>query len=165
MVEENKNNNPPGENKSEIDILKEEFTKLEKEKEEYLNGWKRAKADYINLQKDETRRIEEIIKFANSEIIKELLVVLDSLELSIMATKDPEAKKGIEIIQSQLEQILKKQGLERIMALGEKFDPNIHEAMLQEESEKESGTVLEEIISGWKLNGKIIRPTKVKVSK
>jgi len=165
MVEENKNNNPPGENKSEIDILKEEFTKLEKEKEEYLNGWKRAKADYINLQKDETRRIEEIIKFANSEIIKELLVVLDSLELSIMATKDPEAKKGIEIIQSQLEQILKKQGLERIMALGEKFDPTIHEAMLQEESEKESGTVLEEIISGWKLNGKIIRPTKVKVSK
>ena len=164
-MEENVQNNNPPSNKAEIDSLKEQVIKFEKEKEDYLNGWKRAKADYINLQKDEARRMEEIIKFANSELIKELLVVLDSLDLSIIATKDPEAKKGIEIIHSQLEQILKKQGLERIKALGEKFDPTIHEAMLQEESEKESGSVLEEIVSGWKLNGKVIRPTKVKIAK
>ncbi len=164
MEENIQNNNPPSD-KTEIDLLKERVIKFEKEKEEYLSGWKRAKADYINLQKDEAKRMEEIIKFANSELIKELLVVLDSLELSIIATKDSEAKKGIEIIYSQLEQILKKQGLERIKSLGEKFDPAIHEAMLQEESEKESGTVIEEIVSGWKLNEKIIRPTKVKVSK
>jgi len=164
-MEENVQNNNPPSNKAEIDSLKEQVIKFEKEKEDYLNGWKRAKADYINLQKDEARRMEEIIKFANSELIKELLVVLDSLNLSIIATKDPEAKKGIEIIHSQLEQVLEKQGLERIKALGEKFDPAIHEAMLQEESEKESGSVLGEIVSGWKLNEKIIRPTKVKVSK
>ncbi len=165
MTEENIQNTTPPSEKSEIDLLKEQIAKLEKEKEEYLNGWRRAKADYMNLQKDETKRMEELIKFANLELIKELLLVLDSFELSIIATKDPEAKKGIEIIYSQLEKALNKQGLEKIKALGEKFDPALHEAMLQEESDKESGTILEEIIKGWKLNGKVIRPTKVKIAK
>jgi molecular chaperone GrpE len=169
MEEQNKkNNNPPTAEppeKTEIDILKEQIAKLEKERDEYLNGWKRAKADSINQQKDELKRMEEIMKFANADIIKDLLLVLDSFELSLLATEDPEAKKGIEIIYSQLEKILNKQGLEKIEALGKKFDPALHEAMLQEESDKESGTILEEIVKGWKLNGKVIRPTKVKISK
>ena len=165
MNEDNKNNLNPQTENPEIESLKEQITKLEKEKEEYLNGWRRAKADYMNLQKDEVKRMEEIIKFANLELIKELLLVLDSFELSIIATKDPEAKKGIEIIYSQLEKILNKQGLEKIKALGEKVDPALHEAMLQEESDKESGTILEEMVRGWKLNEKVIRPTKVKIAK
>ena len=170
-MEENKNNtqnnnqSPPEPQKSELDLLKERITKLEKEKDEYLNGWKRAKADSINQQKDELKRMEEIMKFANADIIKDLLLVLDSFELSLLATKDPEAKKGIEIIYSQLEKLLSKQGLKKIKAIGEKFDPALHEAMLQEESDKESGTILEEMVKGWKLNGKVIRPTKVKISK
>lgn len=165
METNNKNQTPPVEQRSEIDTLKEQIAKLEKEKDEYLNGWKRAKADSINQQKDELKRMEEIMKFANADIIKDLLLVLDSFELSLLATKDPEAKKGIEIIYSQLEKILNKQGLEKIKALGEKFDPTFHEAMLQEESDKESGTILEEMVKGWKLNGKVIRPTKVKIAK
>ena len=190
-MEENKNkpqnNNPPTAEpieRSEIDLLKEQIAKLEnasassalkdleeklakceREKDEYLNGWKRAKADFINLQKDEMKRLEEVIKFGNAELIKELLTVLDSFQLSLMATKDTEARKGVEIIYSQLEKILNKQGLEKIKALGEKFDPALHEAMLQEGSDKESGTILEEMVKGWKLNGKVIRPTKVKISK
>lgn len=170
MDEQNKqNNNPPTTaeptDKSEIDLLKEQLAKTEKERDEYLNGWKRAKADTINLQKDEVKRLEEIMKFANADLIKDLLLVLDSFELSILATKDPEAKKGIEIIYSQLEKILNKQGLEKIKALGETFDPSLHEAMMQEESDKKSGIILEEMVKGWKLNGKIIRPTKVKIAK
>lgn len=169
MDEQNKQNNTPPTTepieKSEINLLKEQISKLEKEKEEYLNGWKRAKADAINLQKDEMKRLEEVMKFANADLIKDLLLVLDSFELSMLATKDPEARKGIEIIYSQLEKTLNKQGLEKIKALGEIFDPSLHEAMLQEESEKESGTILEEMVKGWKLNGKVIRPTKVKISK
>ena len=168
-MEENKKQNieetKPEPPKSETDLLKEQIAKLEKEKDEYLNGWKRAKADYINLQKDELKRMEEIMKFANADIIKDLLLVLDSFELSMLATKDPEARKGIEIIYSQLEKILNKQGLEKIKALGGKFDPALHEAMLQEESDKESGTILEEMVKGWKLNGKVIRPTKVKIAR
>jgi len=148
-----------------VDLLKEQIAKLEKERDEYLNGWKRAKADSINQQKDEMKRMEEIMKFANADIIKDLLLVLDSFELSMLATKDSEARKGIEIIYSQLEKILNKQGLEKIKSLGEKFDPALHEAMLQEESNKESGTILEEMVKGWKLNGKVIRPTKVKIAR
>lgn len=148
-----------------VDLLKEQIAKLEKEKDEYLNGWKRAKADYINLQKDEMKQLGEVLKFGNAELIKELLTVLDSFELSLMATKDPEARKGIEIIYSQLEKILNKQGLGKIKALGEKFDPALHETMMQEESDKESGTILEEMVKGWKLNDKVIRPTKVKIAK
>ena len=187
MDEQNKkiNDSPATEpiERSETDILKEQIAKLEKEKDEYLNGWKRTKADSINQQKDELKRMEEIMKFANADIIKDLLLVLDSFELSMMATKDPEAKngstgpsavssgpncsqqEGIKAIYSQLEKILNKHGLEKIKALGEKFDPALHEAMLQEESDKESGTILEEMVRGWKLNGKVIRPTKVKIAK
>ncbi|MDO8442722.1 MAG: nucleotide exchange factor GrpE [bacterium] len=182
-MEKNKNNpqnnNPPvnepidGSTGSPLKEIEEKLIKCEKEKEEYLNGWKRAKADSINQQKDELKRMEEIMKFANADIIKDLLLVLDSFELSLLATKDPEAKnsstsslrEGIEIIYSQLEKILNKQGLEKIKALGEKFDPALHEAMLQEESDKESGTILEEMVKGWKLNGKVIRPTKVRIAK
>ncbi len=177
MEEENKNtiNNSqasePEPQKAKLDPTEEKIAKLEKEKEEYLNGWKRAKADYLNMQKDEMKRMQEMIKFSNTELIKELLPVLDSLELSLIATKDPEARKGIEVIYSQLENILNKQGLQKMKALGgkslvgEEFDPALHEAMMQEESDKESGTILEEMVSGWTLNGKVIRPAKVKISK
>lgn len=151
--------------KNEIDLLKEQVAKLEKEKDEYLNGWRRAKAECINQQKDEMKRMEDVVKFANTEIIKDLLIVLDSFELSLLATKDPESKKGIEIIYAQFEKILNKYGLEKIKALGEDFDPAVHEAMLQEESDKKSGIILEEMVKGWKLNGKVIRPTKVKIAK
>ncbi|MBU4347974.1 nucleotide exchange factor GrpE [Patescibacteria group bacterium] len=152
-------------NKSKTDLLAEQIINLEKERDEYLNGWKRTKADYINLQTSGLKQIEQIVKFGNQKLIEELLSVLDSLELSIIATKDKEAQKGIETIYSQLEKILKDHGLEKIKALGEKFNPSLHEAISQEESEKESGTILEELVKGWKLNDKAIRPTKVKIAK
>ncbi|MHB9019694.1 MAG: nucleotide exchange factor GrpE [Minisyncoccota bacterium] len=178
-MEENKNNpqnnNPPITEpleKSETDILKEQISKLEKEKDEYLNGWKRAKADSINQQKDELKRMEEIMKFANTDIIKDLLLVLDSFAaLEKNFRSEPRSKElereldGVLIIKDQLEKILNKHGLEKIKALGEIFDPSLHEAMLQEASDKESGTILEEMVKGWKLNGKVIRPTKVKIAK
>ena len=170
MEQKKENKNKPitkdiNEKKSEIDLLKEQIINLEKERDEYLDGWKRIKADYTNLQASGTKQIEQIVKFGNQKLIEDLLSVLDSLDLSIIATKDKEAQKGIETIYAQLEKILKDHGLEKIKALGEKFDPSFHEAILQEESEKESETILEELTKGWKLNDKVIRPTKVKVAK
>ena len=151
---------------------KEDIEKLKEECEEYLNGWRRAKADQINLQKDEMKRLEEIMKYANENLIKDLLLILDSFAaLEKNFRSEPRSKElereldGVLIIKDQLEKILNKQGLEKIKALGELFDPSLHEAMMQEESDKESGTILEEMVGGWKLNGKVIRPTKVKISK
>lgn len=151
---------------NEVLKLKEEIEKLKKENEEYLNGWKRAKADFINYQKDEAKREEEIVKFSNEFLIKELLPVLDSFELSFsMIDKDSTAKKGVEMIYAQFERILSKHGLEPIKCLGEKFDANLHEALEEVKSEKESGMIVEELEKGWKLRGKVIRPSRVKVAK
>lgn len=163
-MEEAKNNNKTTEESGE---LKNKLTACEKEKEEYLNGWKRTKADFINYQKDEAKRTIEIIKLSNENLIKELLSVLDSFELSltIMDNADENLKKGVEMIYFQLEKTLNKFGLEPIKALGEKFDENFHEAVEEEKSDKEPGTILEELMKGWKLNGKVIRPAKVKIAK
>lgn len=113
--------------------------------EEYLNGWKRAQADLANYKKDELKRFEEIIKFANEALIRDLLPVLDSLEIAV--------------IQSQFQSILEKVGLQKIKTkIGDKFDPAIHEAIVGE------GDLISEILTvGYKLNNKVIRPTRVKV--
>lgn len=152
---------------NELEELKKKLEECEKQREEYLNGWKRAKADFINYQKDEAKRLDEAIKFSNEFLIRELLSVLDSFDLSfsMLPEADERLKRGMEIIYAQLENILKKHGLEPIQSLGEKFDPGLHEALEAVESEKESGTVTEELARGWKLHGRVIRPSKVKVAK
>ena len=148
-----------------IEELKQKIEACEKERDEYLNGWKRAKADFINYQKDETKRVDEVMKFSNEMLIRELLPVLDSFQLSLSVMEDAGAKKGVEIIQAQFEDILKKHGLEPIEALEGKFDPSLHEAVEEAESDKESGMVIEELTRGWKLHGKVIRPARVKIAK
>ncbi len=146
--------------------LKKKLGECEKQRDEYLDGWKRAKADFINYQKDEGKRAEEIFKFSNSVLVQELLAVLDSFELSFaMSGADEKTKKGMEIIYSQLKDILNRQGLEPIKSLGEKFDPSLHESLAEVKSDKEPGTIVEELSRGWKLNGKVIRPARVKVAK
>src|SRR3989344_6038011 len=104
--------------------LQKELEKCGKEKDEYLNGWKRAKADLINYQKDEAKRFEEVIKFANVAIVKDLITVLDSFDLALtVLEKDGKAEKGIYMIKSQLEDIMKKSGLEKMASsVGSKFD-------------------------------------------
>jgi molecular chaperone GrpE len=150
-----------------IEELKQKLEACEKEREEYLNGWKRAKADFINYQKDEAKRMDEIMKFSNEMLIQELLAVLDSFELSlaVLDKEDEKVGKGVQIIYSQLSSLLKKHGLEPVKSLGEKFDPSQHEALEEIESDKAAGTILEELTKGWKLHGKVIRPARVKIAK
>jgi len=144
----------------------DEIETLKKQCDEYLNGWKRAKADFLNYQKDEMRRREDIVKFSNEYLMKELLPVLDSfaISLSMVPAGDP-ARKGIEMIDAQLERILGKNGLEPVKSLGAPFDASLHEALGEVDSEQSPGTVVEELEKGWKLHGKVIRPARVKVAK
>lgn len=136
-----------------------ELEQAKKERDEYLNGWKRAKADLINYQKEEAQRLEDTLKFANSGLVRELIPVLDSFAL--------EEKHGAKNpVRGQLETILKKIGLERMsMELGKPFDPNFQEAVAEAESDQPVGTIIEEVEAGYLLNGRVIRPTKVKLSK
>ncbi len=141
--------------------LQKELEQCKKEREEYLNGWKRAKADLINYQKDEAKRFEEMVKFANAGILYELIGVLDSFDLAKNALEE----KGVLMIKAQLEDIMKKSGLEKMAAaVGNKFDPAMHEAVGEAESDQPAGAVIEEVSSGYLLNGRVIRPTRVKLA-
>ncbi len=148
-------------------IQGDELAGCRKERDEYLDGWKRAKADLINYKKDEIKRFEAIMKMANESLIKELIGVLDSFDLALNnLEKEGKAEKGVYLIRTQLEDILRKSGLEKmVVVLGQPFNPSFCEAIATVESDNPSGTIIEEIEKGYSLGGKLIRPARVKVAK
>ncbi len=144
------------------DELQEKITELEKRSEEYLGGWKRERADFINYKKDEMERIGQLIKYANEEIILKILPVLDNLCLAAEHIKD----EGMAQIKKQLEDFLAKEGIEPVEVIGKDFDPNFMEAIGEAPADaKGSGVVKEEVQRGYAMHGKLIRPAKVKISK
>lgn len=160
--EENKSNpTEPTEN------IQEKLDECQKQCGEYLEGWKRAKADFINYKNDEAVRMENIVKFGNESFLYDLLSVLDSLDVGIMTLeKDTDAHKGMKLIHMQLEDVMKRHGLELINAPpGTKFNPAYHEAIEEIESDMPEGTIAEEVKRGYALHGKVIRPSKVKIAK
>jgi len=130
---------------------------------EYLAGWQRAKADFINYQKEEAKRFSDMANYTKEMIIGDLLIILDSFELALMAEKNNE---GLERIKSQLEDTLKRYNLEKIKASkGVEFDPALHESIGEQEDNKvEPGKVSAVVSSGYKLNDKVIRPVRVKLA-
>ena len=153
-----------------IDELKKKLEDCQKTRDEYLAGWQRARADFLNYKKEEMERIGEIIKYGNLELILKLLPILDNFDL--IEKKLPEDLKtdkhviGILQIKKQIKDILESQGLEEMECLGKKFDPNFQEAVEEIEKENiEPGTVVEEVKKGYIVNGKLLRPAKVKVAK
>jgi len=163
MAEEQQQN----QQNNEIEELKKKMEQCEKTRDEYLDGWKRAKADLINYKKDETQRMEQFFKFSNEQILSEFIAVLDSLEMGLkMMKKDDMEQTGMNIIKGQIEDLLKRYGLEKIkIQAGEIFDPKNQEAVSEEESEKPVNTIIEEISAGYFLNGKVLRPAKIKIAK
>lgn len=137
--------------------------------DEYLNGWKRAKADFVNYKKRQEEAIAMFRKYAREDFIIELLPILDNFNEAIKHIPENEKQSewvlGIAAIKTQLEGILRNHGIKEIKTIKEKFNPEFHEAIEAIESEKESGTILEELRKGYILNGKIIRAAKVKVAK
>ncbi len=147
----------------------EKIESLEREKNEYLEGWKRARADFVNYKKHEKSRLVEAKKREREKLIKEILDVVDNFEV---AEKNiPKEKIGDDCVQGllnikkQLIKLLQDYGLESIDSVGQEFDPNLHEAVSMVESEKDSGTVVEEVRKGYLLNGELIKPARVKVAK
>lgn len=150
--------------------LREKIKILEKEKEEYLTGWQKERAESVNIRKRSEEEKKEFAKFANENLIMEILPALDSFDLA-MANKEswkslPETwTKGIEYIYTQLLSSLEANGIKRIYPLGEKFDPNRDEAlaMIPVEKEEEDHKILEVIQPGYSFQGKALRSSKVKV--
>lgn len=168
-MQENKNAKKSSEESENLKKFKEEIEKYKKQAEENLNGWKRAKADFVNYKKDQENRMGEFIKYANEDIITGLLPIIDGFHLATEHLpedlKNSDWAKGIMCVKGQLESFLKEIGVEEIKSIGEKFNPSLFESVGEEESEKEEGIVIVEIQKGYKMFGKVIRAGKVKISK
>ncbi len=138
--------------------------------EEYKNKWLRAVADYQNLKKETVKQKEEWIKFANAGLILELLPVVNHFKEALKHIPKEEKEldwvKGIIQIKKQMDDFLAKLDIEEIKTVGEKFDPELHEAVSQKEVEdQEEGMIIEEVQPGYTMNGKVIEAAKVIVSK
>jgi len=150
------------ENKKEEDKkISEELKKKQEELDQTTDLLKRVQADFENYQKRVEKEKEQFTQYASLGLVKELLPILDSFDLALKNSEN----EDIKALYSQLFQVLSSKGLKKINALNEKFDPYLHEAVIQEESDKPDGTVTEELQAGYKFKDKIIRPTKVKISK
>lgn len=146
--------------------LKEKLELCEKERDEYLNGWRRTKADFTNFKQEEIQRLEEVVKYGNVDIMKDMISVLLSFDLALQSLEDAKSKEGIERIRNQLIEILKRRGLQKIkVVIGDKFNPQFHEALQQDEAQGEPEIILEELSCGYTLHGKVIKTAKVKVAK
>ncbi len=132
--------------------------------EERLNELLYLRADFENLQKRVEREKAETVKHANEKIVAEMLGVLDSLEKAVESEKDAKVADGLQSIHKQFYGILEKNGLGRINAVGSKFNPYYHDAVLKEDSEREEGVVIGELQAGYTFNSRVIRHAKVKVS-
>lgn len=158
------------EKKLTLEELKRKLVECQKQRNEYLAGWQRARADYLNYKKEEGERAVEILKYAAESLTLKILPILDNFELAEKNLptdlKEDDSIKGLLQIKTQLQDFLKNQGVEKIKTIGQKFDPSLHEAVDEIELEdKESGTIIEEVQKGYKLNGRVIRPAKVKTVK
>jgi molecular chaperone GrpE len=156
--------------KNELEELRSRIDSLQKEKDELFAKLQRVSADYDNLQKRTAKQITESISYEKEKIIKAILPALDNFEHTLQnahsAGNVDALLRGIQIIYDQMFDILKLHNVEQIKALGEIFDPVMHEAVMQKtEPERKENVVLEEFQKGYKLNGRVIRPTKVIVNK
>ncbi len=146
----------------------ERLAAAEKERDGYLAGWQRTKADFINYKKEETQKLEEIARYGSVGLVKDLISVLDNFDLALRSfEKEGPVEKGLYLIRTQLEDILKKRGLEKISVKpGDPFDPAVAEALSEVESEHHPpGAVVEEIEPGYRMHDKVVRPARVIVSK
>jgi molecular chaperone GrpE len=152
--------------------VKEELKQVKSEKQEYLDGWQRAKADLVNYKKRSEEDKKDFIKYANEDFILEILPVIENFEQAFKNKEvwekiDKNWTTGIEFIYNQLKKVLEEKGVLEINPMGQEFDPNIHHSIeiIEIEDKKDDGKILEVVQKGYKLGEKIIKHPNVKVGK
>lgn len=144
--------------------LKAEIEEKDKQLQESADRLKRMQADFDNFRRRTRQEKEEISAVVVQNLIKDLLPLVDNFERALAAAEDTPFKDGIQMIAKQLIESLEKNGLEKINAVGEKFDPNYHEAIMRvADDTKEDDVITEELQKGYSVRGRVIRPTMVKV--
>jgi molecular chaperone GrpE len=155
---------------SELEADLAKLSQLESERDEYLDTLRRVQAEFENYRKRVIKEQTALVDRATEGLVEQLLPVLDSLELALGnldAPRTEEAenvRKGVELVYAQLLGVLEKAGLSRIEAEGKPFDPNVHEAVMQEEGEGEP-IVVNVLRTGYTLKGRVLRPAMVKVTR
>ena len=145
------------------------LAKSQKEAAEHLDDLRRLKAEFENYRKRVLREQTHVVERASRQLVERLLPILDNFELALIAadrTKDYEALvRGVEIVFGELSDLLHKEGLQKIEALGKPFDPTMHEAVLEVgDGPAEGDPVVAEVVrNGYTLKGKVVRPAMVKV--
>jgi molecular chaperone GrpE len=156
--------------KEEGDELKAALEEKDKQIEELKGKFLYQQADFENFKKLKAREKQEALRFGNEQLIKDLLPVIDNLERAVEhAAKTEETKaitEGVTLTLNGFLKVLAKFDVTRIEATGNKFDPNFHEAVYQEESgSAEAGTVIAELQKGYVMGGRLLRPSMVSVAK
>ncbi|GBF10125.1 MULTISPECIES: nucleotide exchange factor GrpE [Tepidibacillus] len=179
MEEENENvaeqevsaemNNEKDSNEVGVQEEQDEVSQLKQTIEELQNRLLRTQADFENFRKRTRVEKEELAKYATAKLVESLLPAIDNFERAIDSSKDSQNLdlflQGVEMVYRQIEQVLTQEGLEKIEAVGQPFNPEIHQAVMQVETDEfDSGIVVEELQKGYKLKEKVIRPSMVKVN-
>ena len=151
-------------------VLEKEKAELESQSIDYYERLQRQQAEFDNYRKRTIKEKEELIKYASERILVSMLPIVDNFERAISAAQTNQDfnafAQGVELIFRQVLGTLDKEGLKPIVAVGQPFDPNLHEAVMQVDSEEyEENTVVEELQKGYLLKEKVIRPSMVKVAR
>jgi molecular chaperone GrpE len=159
-----------GQAAQDIQELQKQLEELRKEKDDIFAKLQRVAADYDNYQKRSAKQIADNVVYEKDKIVKSLLPVLDNFDHIITnassGVNDQTLLKGVQIIYDQMLDVLKGHGIEQVKSAGEPFNPAHHEAIThRSENDKEEGLVLEELQKGYKLNGRLLRASRVVVNK
>jgi molecular chaperone GrpE len=147
----------------------EEALKLEKNKsQDLLRRLQYLQADFENYRKRVEKEVGDVRKFGNERLLSELLTVKDELELAYAKAQEskqnPVIVDGVGMTLKRIQSLLSKEGVEKIPGIGSKFNPDYHEAAMRIASDEEEGTVVEEVRAGYRMKGKVLRASIVKVA-
>ena len=145
-----------------VDVV-DDLAAVTRERDEYLDSLQRLKAEFDNYRKRAAREQQNLVGRAHERLVNDLLPVLDDLTRALEAAEQHEEaalEEGVRLVHRQLAQILEKEGLAEIDTEGV-FDPHVHEALLSQPSDAESGSVIEVLQKGYRLGDRVLRPARV----
>jgi len=169
-IEETKTSPANSEDTLDTERIHAKLEQAIKEKDELFEKFQRLGADYANFQKRSAKQLIERMAYEKQSVVERIFPAMDNFEHTLEKAQSAEnvtdVLKGVQIVYDQLLDIFSSLGVKQINCIGEKFDPSRHQAMMQRcEPDKADGIVLEEFQTGYSLNGRVIRPSKVIVNK
>jgi len=152
-----------------VEKLKAELEKTKAEKQEYLDGWQRMRADVANMKRDQVTLMDRMGGAVKEEVISDIIPILDSFDMAMQGEQwgavDETWRKGVEYIRAQCAAVLEKHGITSFGTVGEAFDTNLHESVKEDDdTEAPAHSIIRVLRKGYRSNGRVIRPAQVILS-